>query len=231
MKAKAFGALGVGLLGAFSMTAHAGVLQGRDLNSDGTFDAYYDTTLDITWLADANYAGSKMTWNDARTWASSLNIYGYTGWRLPTMIDQYPSGGTNCNKAYDGTDCGYNVDTVGTDGTIYSELASMFYDTLGNLAIYDTNGKEQDGWGLKNTGPFTNLQADAYWFGLIYTPDGDNSWDFNFRDGFQYAHNQSELKYAWAVRSGDITPVPIPATAWLFGSGLIGLLGALRFKR
>ena len=41
-----------------SGTAHA-ALQGRDLNgSPGSFEAYYDTDLDITWLADANLAAS-----------------------------------------------------------------------------------------------------------------------------------------------------------------------------
>jgi hypothetical protein len=35
-------------------------LQGRDLDGNlTTFEAYYDTALNITWLADANYAGTK----------------------------------------------------------------------------------------------------------------------------------------------------------------------------
>ncbi len=39
-----------------SGTTHA-ALQGRDLDGNlATFEAYYDTVLDITWLADANYA-------------------------------------------------------------------------------------------------------------------------------------------------------------------------------
>src|SRR5690349_11799993 len=31
-------------------------LQARDINSDGLVDAYYDTALNLTWLADANFA-------------------------------------------------------------------------------------------------------------------------------------------------------------------------------
>ena len=30
-------------------------LQARDVDANGVVDAYYDTVLDITWLADANY--------------------------------------------------------------------------------------------------------------------------------------------------------------------------------
>ncbi|MCP4042838.1 MAG: VPLPA-CTERM sorting domain-containing protein, partial [Gammaproteobacteria bacterium] len=31
--------------------------------------------------------------------------------------------------------------------------------------------------------------------------------------------------------SGDVSAVPVPAAVWLFGSGLIGLLGVARRKR
>jgi hypothetical protein len=37
--------------------------------------------------------------------------------------------------------------------------------------------------------------------------------------------------YAWAVHEGNIGAVPIPAAVWLFGSGLIGLIGAARRKK
>ena len=37
--------------------------------------------------------------------------------------------------------------------------------------------------------------------------------------------------YAWAVQSGDISAVPVPAAVWLFGSGLIGLAGFDRRKK
>ena len=61
-------------MGAVSAQA---ALQARDLDSNGSTDAYYDTVLDITWLADWNAgAGSsldnggsttdgRMTWNNA----------------------------------------------------------------------------------------------------------------------------------------------------------------------
>lgn len=74
-------------------------LQGRDLNgSAGSFEAYYDTVLDITWLADANYAQTSgydadglMNWATANTWAANLSFYNpatnqtYADWRLPTV--------------------------------------------------------------------------------------------------------------------------------------------------
>jgi PEP-CTERM motif len=50
-------------------------LQPRDINADGKTDAFYDSVLKVTWLADAN------------AWAANLNVYGATGWRLPTLVD------------------------------------------------------------------------------------------------------------------------------------------------
>jgi hypothetical protein len=29
----------------------------------------------------------------------------------------------------------------------------------------------------------------------------------------------------WAVRPGDVSAVPVPAAVWLFGSGILSLIG------
>ena len=202
--------------------------------------AYYDDTLDITWLADANAgAGSAfddgfsstdglMTWASANAWAASLNINGVTGWRLPTMMD---TGAPGCDFAYTGTDCGYNVQTGSAATTVYSEMASLWYDTLGNLAYYDTAGNgSQPGWGLTNTGPFSNVQSGRYWSGTVFAINPNDAWNFNTFFGIQDAYVKDSKLFAWAVRSGDVSVVPIPAAAWLFGSGLIGLLAVARRK-
>ena len=128
-------------------------LEGRDLDGNLiTAEAYYDTVLGITWLADANYAGMTMDWATANSWATGLDPYGsgITGWRLPTMI-----GTPNCVVSRTGgTDCGWNVRTTSGSppypaATVYSEMASMYYDTLGNLALADpsTGITPQPGWG------------------------------------------------------------------------------------
>ena len=65
----------------------------------------YDDVLGITWLQDANYFGSAMTWNDAVTSVDNLVIQGYDDWRLPTSD-------TSCS----GNDC------------IGSEMGHLFYN-------------------------------------------------------------------------------------------------------
>jgi len=90
--------MGIGIARAVSVSGQGvweSTLEGRDLDGNAaTFEAYYDTVLDITWLADANAAGTLMNWVDAKAWVSNLNVSGITGWRLPTPD---PIGGVAFN--------------------------------------------------------------------------------------------------------------------------------------
>ncbi len=81
-------------------------LQARDINNDNIVDAWYDTSSDITWLANWN-ANGQMTWSQAMNWAALLDVYGVSGWRLPTVTD---FGNDGCTMgAGAGADCGPNV--------------------------------------------------------------------------------------------------------------------------
>lgn len=248
VKHATLGAACAGLLQAVSCAANAAsvngqgtwesTLQGRDLDGNAaTFEAYYDTTLDITWLADANAAGTIMDWSSANAWAAGLDVNGITGWRLPTVT---PIDGTSFNTTFSNnatTDRGYadGDSWVEGSGTPVSEMGYMFYVTLGNLGRCTPNDAdpascvEQPGWGLSNTGPFSNVQTGGYWSESAL--DSSIAWDFFFNVGFQDANDQSFNLFAWAVRSGDVSAVPVPAAVWLFGSGLLGLLGVMRRQR
>jgi hypothetical protein len=256
----AIAALSVAVIGSTSLSHAAPVsgqgtwestLQGRDLDGNlSTFEAYYDTTLDITWLADANFAKTsgfdindgvndgKITWAAANTWTDSLTLGGYTDWRLPTNT---PINGTSYNTAFSNnatTDNG----TADADGWVdgsgnpVSEMGHLFYVTLGNLGVCTPDDANPGlcvnppSFGLTNTGPFSNAQSFNYWSGSEF--DAGIAWNLNFASGRQrndLSKNQSLL--AWAVRSGDVSAVPVPAAVWLFGSGLLGLMGVMRRQR
>lgn len=212
-------------------------LQGRDINHDGVDDAYYDSSLKVTWLANAFAEGPPpgmpvgrpiLFWGEAREWVRDLNVFGLTGWRLPNVVNDPMAtavGFRSCpSGSYDGADhglCGYNSDTS------QSEMSHMFYVTLGNKAPMDAGGLPQVGSGLTNTGPFQNLLPAIYWTGTRNDP-GDFVWTFAMASGAQgvtdpYGGFRTGV---WAVRDGDIGAVPEPESLALTLSGgmLVGWL-------
>lgn len=202
-------------------------LVGRDLNgnlADG-YEAYFDKALGVTWLADANYAktvgfsganaAGAMDWATAQSWASGLNIFGTTGWRLPGMVDLGKPGCDNGFYTYNGGDCGYNV------ATSQDELAHLFQVTLGNKARYSTAGVAQSGYGLSNTGSFKNVQSNVYWSGADDAADPTLAWWFSMANGLQDLSNKSNPQWVWLVHAGDIaSTVPEPQ---MFVLMLVGL--------
>ena len=219
-------------------------LQGRDLNgSAASFEAYYDTDLNVTWLADANYARTstydtdgKMTWAAASVWAANLsfvdavNNITYDNWRLPA-VNPVNGSSFNYSNSYDGsTDVGYNISEQSTvfAGSTANEMAHLFYNTLDNKGYcpVSTNcSPAQVGSGLSNTGPFTNLQAGYYWSALEYAPHTNSAWLFHFGLGYQAPEVKTNGFYALAVSPGDIAAVP-EADTWAMLLAGLGLVGA-----
>jgi hypothetical protein len=203
----------------------------------------YDQNLGITWY-DFTYNGPSntgATWSQAKDWITGLNnakLGGVTdnGWRLPINLPVNGSSTYSYGYSLDGsTDWGYNI---GATGTIYagskaSEMAYLYFTELGNIAYFGVNGNyPQSGWGLKNTGFFTNLQPQEgfYWSGTEFGADTQRAWVFELFDGGQGYMPKSNTIYALAVHSGDVgAPVPIPGAILLFAPGLAGL-AAIRRK-
>lgn len=50
--------------------------------------AYYDTDLDISWLANANMNGGQ-TWQKQMTWADNLTVGGVDGWRVAEVGEMF----------------------------------------------------------------------------------------------------------------------------------------------
>jgi len=241
---KSYKTISVVIVFFFSISANAALIE----RLGGK--AYYDNVLDITWLADSNYAQTSgyssngMTWEEATAWVSGLNIDGITGWRLPNVKpindvawgDGWSSNGT--------LDLGLNISAPDTlfAGSKSSELAHLFYNTLGNisgcdpiLSTLDCVLIDSPEYGLINTDPF-NFSGDyvlrEFWSATGYLYDSNPvKVTFDFERGVQLLASTDILLSAWAVRDGDISSVPVPIALWLFGSGFIGLFSMARRKR
>jgi hypothetical protein len=222
-------------------------LQGRDLDGNAaTYEAYYDTALGITWLADMNHL-STLSWasggsSDGLVMGYFLaqdypgEIYGVSHWRLPRAL---PVNGTdylyNFAASNNGsTDLGYAKPGIGW-GTA-SELGHLFYVTLGNLGRCATDDlapascATQPGWSeVQNAGPFLNMQwVQPYWAHTAGTDlYGIGSLSFAMSQGLQLVTGNSLYAHVAYVHDGDVATVPEPSGAALMMLGA-ALLAAVR---
>lgn len=197
--------------------AHAELLP-RDLTKDGIADAYYDTVLNISWLADASPgAGSvyddgnqtgdgRFTWNGATAYVSSLDIGGVTGWRLPTALASC-LGYCTVTTPDDGNELGYHR-AINLGGPYYDFL------WLHHNSNYDL---------------FANITQSFYWTGTHapHDPTSDEQYAVAYQidDGYTGWEPDRLDLYVWPVHDGDVgdttTPVPEPSSAWLLLAGAL----------
>jgi len=128
----------------------------------------------------------------------SLVIEGVAGWRLPSIDRNGDGFAADCK--------GEAVDTCSTD----NELSFML-----NVR----------GVSAEDPAPFDDVANDWYWSA---SPNPVNSprvfaWLMSdaSQSGFGDAHPANDGLRTWAVRDGDVSVVPVPAAAWLFGSALL----------
>lgn len=184
----------------------------------------------VVWL---DYPNLQTDWDSQVAWAASLNgsgvltynidsaytvEWGVNSWRLPSS---YNSSGPSSVFSYDGTgDAGYNFTSC--------EMGHLFHTELGNLGAYDTSGRPQSGYGLTKTGDFENLIEGIYWSGTPYGGYYYYAWCFALDRGYQGAGLKEAGMYGLAVRSGQVSAIPVPSTFLLLGFGLCGLAGVSR---
>jgi hypothetical protein len=212
--------------------AAQGALLGRAaLTPGGTdYQAYYDSVLNITWLADANLAATNqfgvegveciavptdcvvppgaMDWYTAQNWIVAMNTTNYLGvtnWRLP-------SADVNANNVVQ--DCNFAPASFCRDN-------EMSYQ-------YRWNGVQ-----VPTTSPFTNVANYVgfgyYGSGTEYAADPSRRWILNFGVYINDRNPKSAATYVWPVSPGDLLAIPIPPAVWLFGSAL-GVMGWMRRK-
>ncbi len=164
----------------------------------------YDTTLNATWLSNANYAGW-LGFNDATAFASSLDYHGITGWSLPAS----------------------DASCINTWNCTGSQMGELFYNELGGVAgssIYTTHNA--------NYGLFQNIQSRGYASSTGVSGSPGNGYFFYF-DSFGSYSGVQEINYRYYygqtnpimfIHSGNVSAVPEPGEWALMVAGL-GLTG------
>lgn len=180
---------------------------------------FYDTVLDITW----SQPDVERTWSEAETWVENLTLGGASDWRLPYIS---VTAGAGDPFFGDAVWCAFATELECRD----NELGYMFYYNLGG-----TFGQPILTSGNSNLALFPTLRNDDYWSGTVYERNHNDGLDFVwifFNGGFPDFGGQPEPSgfYTWAVHDGNVgeSVIPVPATLWLFSSGLLGLIGIAR---
>ncbi|HXW13035.1 MAG TPA: hypothetical protein VEN79_00870 [Terriglobia bacterium] len=190
-----------------------------------------DGTITLTWLADANFAGSlghdspywvdginldgSMSLSTATAFINNLNNNKYLGisnWRLPITIINDPS----CSlTSPEGDTFAYNCgepNYTTKEGAIlvnptypYSELAGLFYN-LGGQANNNIELVHNSSFSL-----FTNLQPYLYWSQTAQSNNIQYSNDFWFQNGFEGTEDEYDSLFVLPVstttgQEPDTTP-------------------------
>ena len=210
----------------------------------------YDDILDVTWLAKSS--DTFVTWQSAFDWADGLeyvdSVRGVTwsDWRLPTVAPVDGNAFVYTDTFNGTTDRGYNIAAPGTlyAGSTASELAHLFFVSLGNLGICDpatstatSCGSAPAGWGFVNRFTFdipVSALGSTFWTGTDYPPgNGSFAWYFSLGSGQQFRDYKGTRAFALALRDGDVGLAPIPEAetyALMLAEPGVGPLGS-RLRR
>jgi len=113
---------------------------------------------------------------------------------------------------------GLNILTGAGSGNFVTGVAYIAADTLnpGDYTASNPSG--------------TIALTGSNWFTLAISTDGGTNWSSD--TGYDYLENNTYNVYFadGSVLEIDVRVVPVPAAVWLFGSGLLGLVGVARRK-
>jgi len=205
------------LVAAMGLTLSAGVAQAAivELTSNGGFE-----TGDFTGWTQFLEGGTQLITSDnpsSGTYAGNLNVGTFTLIKQANMgIGQVTPDGQVINISFD------MRGSVGVGGVVFAE----FFSELG------TEGTSKAEI-LFGGGPiFPNSDWTTYSTTATTGPDVSGGVTLQLKvDCGANANCVSDVYFDNVSVTADVSAVPVPAAVWLFGSGLLGLVGVARRKK
>ena len=121
-----------------------------------------------------------------------------------------------------GNNFGYYLGTE-TQGNFYSDTSKNTTDNMDHMYAYQGVGDQVAlaNWASGTWGPGEYILA---WEDLLFAPNGSNLLTCIDSCGTYADGDYNDF----VVMVESVNPVPVPAAVWLFGSGLLGLVGIAR---
>ena len=166
----------------------------------------------VIWL---DYTNSLENWPTQNTWAAGLNAadvltYHLDGYQVDwgTNVWRLPSAGVSSKY-------GFNQTT--------SEMGDLYYNELGLTGQHGVSAE------VLNATNFDNLNRVKYW---CTEASLSAAWDFNMFGGLLDCSPKNVVnRYGLAIRTGQVSAVPVPGAIWLLGSGLAGVVALGRRRK
>lgn len=193
---------------------------------------FITTTNDFDSMADGDLINSGDTINGA-TFSYDISFNGDA--LLVEVDDQFSatSGdnylGLNLNGATT-TFLGGDQLTISFSETIYA--AGMYLLSGSNILQNDFTLSTSSGQSVSNSATADQILLDgseAYFIGLIDDALGFNSITLSTAD-FGFSFNIDDITTSSLTPLPTVSAVPVPAAAWLFGSGILFLMGLTRSR-
>lgn len=208
-----------------SATAHASPIIFTDVSGTGTFQTGYGGSLttpgDLSLLTDGTFPVERSSWQSPATisfnqWGSAYDreYFTFDMGSLFTVDDIIISADNNDSYTIEYSIDNTNwLDLVTADRSFGEQNSGM--DTLSSIS-----GDSEYVFGLDfaQSGPAQYLRIYVDGFGMSSVGDG------------AYAVGEFQA-FGEAYDDGSTAPIPVPATMFLFGIGLMGLVGVSRKKQ
>jgi len=203
-------------IAAVSLNANAAIMN-ADWKTPGDNLITQDTDSGLEWL------DLTVTANLSYDYVSNRLGPGqeFEGWRYATAEEV-----TGLWDAFGGDSNYYNG--LSTQNNELFELIAPYW---GDLLCQQTGCNTGEGYSFAYTidsvdAGFQNIALASDWVELDWSPTQDE-----FNSLYLYINDQSAYYDTGSALVRVISTVPVPAAAWLFGSGLLGLIGIARRKK